>query len=96
MIKTLHVPLPLGAVKPKGWLYNQLQIQANGLTGHLEEIWDSVGSYSAWLGGTSENWERGPYYCDGIDEQTDYPFDESITLTKQWKILSSYLMEQLS
>jgi hypothetical protein len=58
--------LPLGAVKPQGWLLNQLRIQAEGLTGYLEGLWDSVGSYSGWLGGTGESWERGPYYCDGL------------------------------
>ena len=54
--------LPLGAVKAKGWLQNQLRIQANGLTGHLDEFWADVGPNSGWLGGTGESWERGPYY----------------------------------
>ena len=58
-------PLPLGAVKPKGWLLSQLQIQANGLTGHLDEFWPSVAE-SAWIGGKSEGWERGPYWLDGV------------------------------
>ncbi|MGE5223100.1 MAG: beta-L-arabinofuranosidase domain-containing protein [Omnitrophica WOR_2 bacterium] len=58
--------LPLGAVKPKGWLLDQLRIQANGLTGHLEEIWPDVGRNSGWLGGDGESWERGPYYVDGL------------------------------
>jgi DUF1680 family protein len=43
-----------------------LRVQANGLTGHLDEFWPDVGSNSGWLGGTGEAWERGPYYCDGL------------------------------
>ena len=60
------IPLPLGAVLPNGWLRRQLQIQAEGLTGHLDEIWPDVGKNSGWLGGTGESWERGPYFVDGL------------------------------
>ncbi len=58
--------LPLGAIRPTGWLRRQLEIQATGLGGHLDEIWADVGSNSGWLGGTGESWERGPYFLDGL------------------------------
>ena len=49
---TAFLALPLGSIHPKGWLLDQLTVQANGLTGHLDEIWPEVGLNCDWLGGT--------------------------------------------
>lgn len=58
--------LPQGSIRPAGWLKTQLEIQARGLSGHLDETWPDVGPNSGWLGGNGESWERGPYYLDGM------------------------------
>jgi uncharacterized protein len=58
-------PLPLGAIKPAGWLKRQLHIQAAGLSGHLDEFWPDIKD-SAWFGGKAEGWERVPYWLDGV------------------------------
>lgn len=52
-------------IKPKGWLYRQLKIQANGLCGNLDKVWPDVRD-SAWIGGNREGWERVPYWLDGF------------------------------
>ena len=58
-------PLPLGSIRPRGWLARQLRIQAHGLSGHLDEFWPDVGQ-SRWFGGDAEGWERAPYWLDGV------------------------------
>lgn len=58
-------PLPLGSIRPTGWLERQLRIQADGISGHLDEFWPDVRD-SQWFGGDSEGWERAPYWLDGL------------------------------
>src|SRR6202012_4717588 len=58
--------LPLGSIRAQGWLLDVLRTQADGLSGHLGEIWADVGAKCGWLGGSGEAWERGPYYLDGL------------------------------
>lgn len=58
-------PLPPGQVRPLGWLQNQLCLQADGLSGHLDEFWPDV-KESRWFGGEAEGWERAPYWLDGV------------------------------
>src|SRR5258708_937314 len=79
--------LPVGAVRPKGWLHNQLTIQANGLTGHLDEFWPDVGLNTGWLGGSGDDWERTPYYCDGL-VPLGYILDDQRLIVKANKYMS--------
>lgn len=78
--------MPLPEVTPAGWLKDQLQIQMDGLTGKLYDVWDSVGSYSGWLGGTGENWERAPYYLDGLLPLAHYLGDK-----KRWELVCRFV-----
>ena len=40
-------------IKPLGWMKNQLQIQADGLSGNLDKMWPDVKD-SAWIGGSKD------------------------------------------
>jgi uncharacterized protein len=52
-------------IQPRGWLLNQLQIQARGLSGKLDQFWPDIKD-SQWIGGRAEGWERVPYWLDGF------------------------------
>ncbi len=65
LLKNAYIKLPLGSVKPAGWLKSQLVAQAEGLTGNLDDFWPDLVN-SSWRGGDGEAWERGPYYLDGL------------------------------
>lgn len=59
------LPYTSNEVRPTGWLYRQLRIQADGLSGHLDRFWLDV-KESKWIGGDREAWERVPYWLDGF------------------------------
>lgn len=85
--------LPLGDIKPKGWLLNQLKVQAEGLTGNVMELFADLGENSAWLGGKGEKWERGPYYLDGLMPLA-YLLDDNFLKQKAQKWIDSIFNSQ--
>lgn len=67
LVRKPLIELPLGSIKPQGWLKEMLVRQKNGLTGHLDEVYPQVvGKRNGWLGGDGDQWERGPYWIDGL------------------------------
>lgn len=65
ILKPAFEPLHMKEIKPEGWLLNQLKIQAAGLSGNLDKFWPDIKN-SQWIGGTTEGWERVPYWLDGF------------------------------
>ncbi|OBZ73690.1 hypothetical protein A0H81_05963 [Grifola frondosa] len=60
--------LPLGSIKPAGWLHDQLLVQTNGLAGHERDFYDYV-AQSDWIGGDSyysSLEEAGSYWFNGM------------------------------
>jgi hypothetical protein len=65
LVRQPYTEIPLGAIKPKGWLLHQLEIMRDGSTGHLDEIHDKIKNDNGWLGGRGDGWEETPYWLDG-------------------------------
>lgn len=67
LVPKKYIELPLGSIKARGWLEKMLIRQKNGATGKLDELYPSVmGPRNGWLGGDGDQWERGPYWIDGL------------------------------
>ncbi len=66
LLQKPYLELPFGAIKPKGWLLDNLKKMSAGMTGRLDELYPAVmGKRNGWLGGDGDVWERGPYWLDG-------------------------------
>lgn len=50
-----------------GWLKRQLEVQLNGLSGHLQLFWADIEN-SSWIGGNADTdlHERNPYWMNGV------------------------------
>jgi len=81
-----YIELPLGAIKAEGWLKEMLIRQKDGATGNLDKLYPSVmGQRNGWLGGDGDQWERGPYWVDGLLPLAYILNDkELIAKTKPW------------
>src|SRR5579871_1358106 len=96
LLPVRFIKLPIGSIKPEGWILKYLQLQRDGLTGHIGEI-------SAWLdkknnawfssdGKGDHGWEEVPYWLKGYGDLGYILKDEKmIAETKLWieKVLQS-------
>jgi hypothetical protein len=83
------VKLPIGSITPGGWVRHQLELERDGMTGHLEEI-------SPWLDFTKSSWadpqgrgkfgwEEMPYWLKGYGDLGYVLKDERIKgEAKKW------------
>ncbi len=64
--------LPIGAIKPEGWLRRQLELQADGFSGRLTEISKFLQKEgNAWLAADGQGhspWEEMPYWLKGFGD----------------------------
>ncbi|MDE6086451.1 MAG: glycoside hydrolase family 127 protein [Muribaculaceae bacterium] len=67
LVQKPYIELPLGSVKAGGWLKEMLERQKTGATGQMDKLYPEVmGPRNGWLGGDGDQWERGPYWIDGL------------------------------
>jgi hypothetical protein len=60
------IKLPLGAIRPRGWLEHQLDLMAEGMTGRLPEVSEFLAPDNGWFGTGKEGWEEQPYWFRGF------------------------------
>lgn len=68
VVQPIYQPLTLGSIQPRGWLKEQLNLEATGLAGDMFEFYRFVNN-SKWIGGKSEYSvlnEASPYWFNGL------------------------------
>jgi len=82
-----YTEVPLSAIKPKGWLRDQLLTMRNGTTGHLDEVYAKIKNDNGWLGGKGDGWEETPYWLDGAVPLA-YLLDDNVLKDKVLKYVN--------
>ena len=88
--------LPIGSIRPRGWLRRQLELEAGGMTGRLPEIskWCKFAN-SAWASPDGQGqfgWEELPYWLKGYGDLGYVLGDQTIIkVARKWidAVLSS-------
>jgi hypothetical protein len=83
------VKLPIGSVRPKGWLLSQLQLMRGGFTGRLPEISRFLKEDSGWVTLRGRGWEEMPYWLKGYGDLGYILQDrEMVAAAKKWLALA--------
>jgi DUF1680 family protein len=77
---TQFMHLPVGSIIPQGWLRNQLELDAKGLTGNYEEVSDYLNyANNGWVDPSKWGWEELPYCLRGFGDLGYVLRDKRIT-----------------
>src|SRR5436190_18138229 len=89
LLPSAFIKLPIGSITPKGWLRHQLELERDGMVGHLAELsqWCKYEG-NAWVepeGKGHSGWEELPYWLKGYGDLAYVLKDEKIIAeTKKW------------
>src|SRR6266542_3148430 len=91
------IKLPIGSIRPRGWLQHQLELEANGLTGHLTELskWCKFDG-NAWAASDGQGqfgWEELPYWLKGYGD-LGYVLKEEPIIKEARKWIEAVLSSQ--
>jgi hypothetical protein len=89
--------LPIGSITPQGWLRRQLELERDGMTGHLEEIskWCRFDG-NAWSSPDGQGhsaWEELPYWLKGYGD-LGYVLDDAGLIKESRKWIEAVLASQ--
>jgi hypothetical protein len=89
--------LPVGSITPRGWLRHQLELERDGMTGHLEQIspWLDFAK-SSWAdpqGRGKYGWEELPYWLKGYGD-LGYVLKDKTIIAEAKKWISAVLATQ--
>ena len=85
LVQNRLAPLPLGAVRPEGWLKEQLAALAPVVMA-LPEKWPQIGKNSAWLGGDGDGSDAAPLYAESL-VYLGYTLDDAHLIERARKYL---------
>ena len=92
------VKLPIGAIRPEGWLRTQLQLEAEGFSGRLSEI-SQYCRYegNGWVtpGSAERGWEEAPYWLKGFTD-LGYVLGDQRIIAEARKWLDAVIANQRS
>ena len=82
LLPSPFMKLPIGSIRPQGWLRHMLELEAQGMTGRLPEVspWLEFAT-SAWAnsaGKGQRGWEEAPYWLKGYGDLGYVLQDEAI------------------